>query len=783
MADIIEQIKDTRATSGSVSSSFGTNSGYKLVLEWKRNSVDIANNKSNVTVTAYLQSSGSSYTIKSNATKNGSFTINGSTTNFTFSASLSGSAKKQIASRTLDITHNSDGTKSFSYSCTAGIQITFSSGYVSSVSTSGTATLDTIPRTSSISVTGSVEAGKAVTVTINRASTSFTHKVYYQFGSTKRTITESATTSATYTIPIGDCSIIPNATSGTATIYCDTYSGSTKIGGTSKTFTVKVPSSVVPTISSVTCSPSGTNSSLGYVQGKTKLALAINGATGSYGSTIKSYKITGAGGTWNSQSVTTGVVNTTGSVTLTGTVTDSRGRTSANKTVTITVNAYHAPKITSWSVIRCNSSGTAQADGTYVKCTYNASIASLGSKNAKAYTIRTYQGSTQTASANLSNTNYSISGSVIYGGYATDKSYVVQLEVKDSFSTTIQKVAVGTAYMTMDFKKGGKGVAFGKVAETDNLLDVNMLTNFRQGAKVFSEQANADIALDFQASRNQARIRLGGGNPGVANGVEIQSPGDVVDLRINCNGATQAKGMHPLATATYDLGSSGLRWRDAYLSGLIKVDVSGSERHVGFYNSGGKGTYMYGHNNGRIGMYDGINGRGVFYYNYNSGTPFVIMQNHFVPSANNTLNCGNSTYRWAGVYGVAAYNTSDIHYKENISYLPKESNAKDVGDLLSQEDLYKFYKDNFSLASYRYKGNNNNEFGFIAQDLAEDEIGKHLVIEDENGYMYSTGSYISSVAGALQYEINLRDKQILELTDRINNLEKIISNLLTNDSE
>ena len=40
----------TRATSGSFYSSFGTNSAYRIVLEWKRNSVDITNNKSNVTV-------------------------------------------------------------------------------------------------------------------------------------------------------------------------------------------------------------------------------------------------------------------------------------------------------------------------------------------------------------------------------------------------------------------------------------------------------------------------------------------------------------------------------------------------------------------------------------------------------------------------------------------------------------------------------------------------------------------------------------------------------------
>lgn len=834
MSDIIEQIKDTRATSGSVSSSFGTNSGYKLVLEWKRNSVDIANNKSNVTVTAYLQSSGSSYTINSSATKNGSFTINGTKYSFTFSASLSGSQKKQIASKTVDITHNSDGTKSFSLACTAGIQITFSSGYVASVSTSGTATLDTIPRTSSISVTGSVEAGKAVTVTINRASTSFTHKVYYQFGSTKRTITESATTSATYTIPIGDCSIIPNTTSGTATIYCDTYSGSTKIGGTSKTFTVTVPSSVVPSFSSITCSPSGTDSSLGYVQGKTKLALAINGATGSYGSTIKSYKITGAGGTWNSRSVTTGVVNTTGSVTLTGTVTDSRGRTSASKTVTITVNAYHAPKITSWSVVRCNSSGTAQADGTYIKCTYNATIASLGSKNAKTYTIRSYQGSTQTSSNSLSNTNYSISGSVIYNDYATDKSYVVQLEVKDSFSTTVQKVDVGTAYMTMDFKKGGKGVAFGKVAEYDKMLDVNMkirsfeLNEHKMGhycwkasngggtggylkiatLTVKSTYANQPIefTLSQRGRHTMSKIivhftNANNTDPELANfrheGHMLtyihKSASGTWDLYVLKSEGYDDVCVHDVNLPVYMAGKVVITWTDSLVTSLPSDSILASDMHM-FSNlvlnntshnserrilSSGINAGWYWNKDGRVGMYDWANGRNILTYDSTAGNKIIFGGENACrwtyPVSNNYFDLGGSSLRWRTVYAVNALNTSDESYKENVLYLGKSKSS----DNITHEDLHEFYRSRYKIATFNYKEQEHTEYGFITQDMYEDKVGETLIVKDEeNGDMYSTGSYISSVAGALQYEINLRDKQIEKLENRLEKLEKLLESFV-----
>jgi hypothetical protein len=46
------------------------------------------------------------------------------------------------------------------------------------------------------------------------------------------------------------------------------------------------------------------------------------------------------------------------------------------------------------------------------------------------------------------------------------------------------------------------------------------------------------------------------------------------------------------------------------------------------------------------------------------------------------------------------------------------------------------------------------EFGFIAQDLADHKVGREIVIPHEDGYMYSVGSYITTVAGALKQAIN-----------------------------
>ncbi|MFR3266389.1 MAG: DUF859 family phage minor structural protein [Blautia massiliensis (ex Durand et al. 2017)] len=121
---------------------------------------------------------------------------------------------------------------------------------------------------------------------------------------------------------------IPKAVTGTGTITCTTYNGNTSIGSKTCTLTLTVPASVKPTITSLTAArvDGAVPSTWGiYVQTKSKATLTINGAAGSYGSTISSYSITGGGYTSTASSFTTGFLNTSGTVTFTATVTDSEG--------------------------------------------------------------------------------------------------------------------------------------------------------------------------------------------------------------------------------------------------------------------------------------------------------------------------------------------------------------------------------------------------------------------------------------------------------------------------
>lgn len=84
-------------------------------------------------------------------------------------------------------------------------------------------------------------------------SSSFTHTLTYTFGNATGTIaTKTSSTSVSWTPSLTLANQIPNSTSGTVTITCSTYNGSTLIGSTTCTATLSVPSSVIPTMTSLT---------------------------------------------------------------------------------------------------------------------------------------------------------------------------------------------------------------------------------------------------------------------------------------------------------------------------------------------------------------------------------------------------------------------------------------------------------------------------------------------------------------------------------------------------
>lgn len=460
------------ATSAAMSTS---NDRVKYKITITQNSQNVNNNTSNVTVSVRFYRTNTGYTTY------GSGTVYCKINGTTYSASVTPSQKITnsgivLFTKTLNISHNADGTKTL----TASAWIDLNTPLTSSEQSYSQA-LTTIPRATTPTLSASsVALGGSVTISLPRASSSFTHTLTYKFGNASGTIGTDLGTSASWSPPLSLASQIPNTTSGVVTITCTTYNGSTKIGTKSVTITVTVPASVVPTISSIAVSEgvSGLNAKIGaFVQGQSKINLTIT-AAGAYGSSVTTYISKFGSSSFNGASFSIENVNSSGSVTLAVTVTDSRGR-KTTKNQTINVLAYQIPEIASFTGIRCNQDGTVNEDGQYVKLAYNYTISPLNNKNDKTITIAYRQVGASSYTTLKTESNYSADTTYVPSTvFSVDNSYEFKLTVADYFKTVKYDLEVTTAFTLVDYSAGGHGMAIGKVAESEDLLEIALPVSF-----------------------------------------------------------------------------------------------------------------------------------------------------------------------------------------------------------------------------------------------------------------------------------------------------------------
>lgn len=389
---------------------------------------------------------------------------------------ISPNSKQLLWVKEYTVPHNSDGTKTVPLSLKVDIN---AAGY-GSAEYRWDYQLATIPRASPISASDGV-LGSAITLTIDRKSSSFTHTVRYNWQGATGTVGTGIGTSTSYTPPLTFASNIPNSTSGTITFYCDTYSGSTLVGTSQTTATLTVPDSVAPTIGGLTLEETATamngiSTATEFAQILSRVKATVTGASGVYGSTIKSYSITVV-----NQNLTLtengGVFDyfkNNGTFIVRATVTDSRGRTSSNKDVTINVREYFSP-VGGFSVAR---SGTNKDKLTVTR---NAKVAPLniGGVNKNTLSIQfkyaqrgssTWTNSTGNANENLTSTFELVNSQAsLVETFSTTKSYDLIMVVSDKFLSTEVKVSVGTVTIPYAVTKNAFGI--GKAPEITNSVD------------------------------------------------------------------------------------------------------------------------------------------------------------------------------------------------------------------------------------------------------------------------------------------------------------------------
>jgi hypothetical protein len=466
-------------------------SGYKsiavtsfdtLKFSWEVTGQNIANNTSTVAWKMQLISD-SSGRIDSTASKSWSVTVNGTKYSGTNTVGIAANSTKTLASGTTTINHNSNGTKTFSYSFSQEFSITFSGVNIGTKSGSGSGTLNTIARKSSLAASNGT-LGTAQTLTVSRFDSSFTHTITYKCGNTSGTVaTKSSSTSISWTPPLTLASQNTTGTTVSIVFTITTYTGDTSIGTNTKTISCAIPDSVKPTVTLTVSDPLGYASKYGgYIQGMSKFKVDIT-ASGNQGSTVKAYKTTANGKTYTAASFTTDVISNSGTLTVSVTVTDSRGRT-ATASKSLTVLAYTTPKITALTVFRSDVNGNNSSSGAYLAVKFSSSVTALNNKNTVSYVLQYKKTSESTyTSKTLSNYtgNYSVSDGVFVFAAETASTYNIILTATDAFSS-IGKTATGASVFKLwSFFSKGKGIALGKIAELEGVFDVGFKTRFTGG--------------------------------------------------------------------------------------------------------------------------------------------------------------------------------------------------------------------------------------------------------------------------------------------------------------
>ena len=378
------------ATSGSVSSN-----GYEgryITFSWSLTSQNIQANTS--TISWRLEGDG---TGESSRYKAGNFkvVIDGVTVYSTsqdnriwlYDGTL-------VASGNYTLNHNSAGAKSFSVSIQAGIYT-----YAVNCTGSGSFTLPTISRISTITAVNGANTSDTLSVAYTEYVAAYTNNLIIKLGSTTiQTITNynsgagfslsSAALNSIY-------SSVTTAKTVTLSFSLQTYDGSTSLGisdPVSKTLNI---SNSNPTIGAVTYRDSNNNTvnittnNQYIIRNNSTLEVTVTNLTALNSATLASITVAGggvsqtrslSGSTDASEVFNLGTINQSSNFTLTVTLTDSRGFT-ATKSINILVYDYNLPTATI-SALRVDNYYTT------TNVTVNANYASIGGHNTLSITAQ-----------------------------------------------------------------------------------------------------------------------------------------------------------------------------------------------------------------------------------------------------------------------------------------------------------------------------------------------------------------------------------------------------------
>lgn len=416
----------------------------------------------------------------------------GAETQYSVSYSLPKGTTNTIVDTTITVAHKDDG------SGTVRVRTWMDTGISAGVvEKSQTLTLTTIARASQPSCvtypnhTRAVgNFGDTIEIHMNRKSSSFTHYVYYTFGTKVGDIAYDVTYYTYWTIPLELINELePHENSGWGEIHVETFTdGGTKhVGSNTVQFEVTVPdiAATKPSVS-MSLNPVGAVPSTFdglYIQGLTKVKANLS-ATGKYGARISSYLMKVDGVLHDSgDAYTSSYLTTPGEKTVYGYATDTRGHM-GEAPQTINVIPYSNPKLEGANAVRCDEDGNASESGTYLKISgkrsYSPCVSGGVQKNFCKIQFRySHDKVNYTEWATILDYNDLGSDEVtteplLGGTISAEASYLVHIRAIDDIGKSAESfITIPTDKVYMHRDGARNAIGLGKYNERDNAVDSN----------------------------------------------------------------------------------------------------------------------------------------------------------------------------------------------------------------------------------------------------------------------------------------------------------------------
>lgn len=728
-------------------------------LVWTVDEQSIAENYSMVTIALYYSRTNTGYTTSGTWSGEINVAYHAWGNKGTKKISITHNSNTKAMSITVKIPHNSDGTCSIDINADGSISGTT----LKSTTVFGVATLPTIPRASTlIQPTNDVITLSGLEVFCplewEPKASKFAYKIKASAGSVSRTtdyITPNTTDtySMLYSFKMSDwAKAMPNnySTKCTITLYTYTSSSSTaSIGSSSITLTLKLPTTMK---SQVTFKdPTLIDGWNGYyIQGKSKCKLSAT-FEASNGSELKSCSIIRQSPnekillTDNSKSLelTTGTLTTAGEYIYKASATDGRSTTSVTKK--IYVYPYAIPTLTISAARILNDPG-------HVGISYKALCSSINNENPLVSLVIYKKLSTEETwkeedAFTMQLAGYDSSGNVVLSGFARESSYDIKAIVKDTYGSYSAEAfaMVQSEFRLMNIKSNKKGIAFGKMAEADNVFDCGLQMKI-------SGEDTTESAASFHINSNKEKY-LTITRTGLEDDIDHDGTKEVANVRgqmfVSGSGNVTLQRRYSLDGGETYTTQGYLQIRDDRIHNYTNI--------VGIGAGDNYGTLEF--------AQDEENNRNIMYIHTGQKTSTdanaglaIHNDSVYVPYEANDgiINLGSSGRKWNQLYAVnSTISTSDRNVKTDIATMSD-----------SQEQLFN------KLCPVTYKFINGTSqrthYGFVSQDVENALTELNLTGQDFAGFckdikLDNHGQVVLDENGSPVYNYSLRYSEFIAL--------------------